>query len=68
VGGAVDFVPESLLAQLKDGGRLVAVEGTGNAGVAKLYTRDGDVIGANEAFNSSVMPLPGFQREVGFTF
>ena len=68
IGGAVDAVPEVLLAQLKDGGRLVVVEGTGNAGVAKLYTRDGGVIGANEAFNSSVMPLPGFEREVGFTF
>ncbi len=68
IGGAVDLVPETLLAQLKDGGRLVVVEGTGNAGVAKLYTRDGDVTGANEVFNCSVMPLPGFEREIGFTF
>ncbi len=68
VGGAVDFVPEGLLAQLKDGGRLVVVEGHGNAGVAKLYTRVGDVTSANVAFNCAVKSLPGFQAKAEFVF
>jgi len=67
-GGAVEVLPDVLLEQLKDGGRLVVVEGTGNAGVAKLYTREGDVMSSTEAFNCSVMMLPGFEREMGFTF
>ena len=41
VGGSVEQVPEALLAQLKEGGRLVAVEGRGNAGVARVFLKSG---------------------------
>ena len=68
VGGAVEELPSALTDQLKEGGRLVVVEGTGNAGSAKLYCRDHDVVGSQFAFNCSVMPLPGFQKETGFVF
>ena len=39
IGGAVEQVPPALFDQLKDGGRLVVVEGFGNSGVAKLYLK-----------------------------
>ena len=68
LGGAVDFVPQALFDQLKDGGRLVAVEGHGNAGVAKLYVKDEGVIAGRRVFNAAVRPLPGFQREAAFEF
>lgn len=68
VGGAVDFVPPALFEQLRQGGRLVVVEGQGNAGRAMLYVRDGDNTSGRHAFNAAVKPLPGFQREPAFQF
>lgn len=61
IGGAVDFVPEALFAQLKDGGRLVVVEGLGNSGVARLYSKTGDLTSGRTAFNCAAKPLPGFR-------
>ncbi len=68
VGGAVENLPNDLIDQLKDGGRLVVVQGTGNAGVARIYSRDNNVIGSRDAFNCAVMPLPGFEKEASFVF
>jgi len=66
--GAVDYVPDTLLAQLKDGGRLVAVIGHGNAGRATLFIKEGDVISSHAAFNAAIKPLPEFIREPSFEF
>ena len=68
LGGSVDHVPEALLDQLGEGGRLVAVVGRGPAARAMLYVRDGGIVGSRAAFNAGVPPLPGFEREVGFVF
>ncbi|NMG38668.1 methyltransferase domain-containing protein [Chelativorans sp. ZYF759] len=66
--GAVDFVPDALLDQLKNGGRLVAVVGHGNAGRATLFIKEGGVVSSRASFNAAVRPLPEFQREPGFVF
>jgi protein-L-isoaspartate(D-aspartate) O-methyltransferase len=68
LGGAVQVVPDGLLAQLKEGGRLVAVEGSGNAGRARLYLKSGDTVTARNAFNCAIKPLPGFERARTFEF
>lgn len=68
VGGAVEELPDGLLDQLKDGGRLVVVEGVGNASRARLYLRDEGAIAARRAFNTSVPSLPGFERAETFVF
>ncbi len=68
VDGAVDYVPDEILEQLQDGGRLVAVEGTGNAGVARLYLREDGNVGGRDIMNCSIQPLPGFQKEAEFEF
>src|SRR5690606_10940815 len=68
VGGAVDEVPGSQLGQLKEGGRLVAVVGRGNAGVAHVYLRSGGQVSARRVFNAAVRPLPGFERAPAFQF
>ena len=68
VGGSVDEVPQALLDQLKDGGRLVAVVGQGLGAFALIYTRDGDVVSSRRAFNVSVKPLPGFAKSPEFSF
>lgn len=67
-GGAVEVLPESILNQLRDGGRLVVVEGMGNAARAQLYIRDGDATSHRELFNSAVKPLPGFRKARAFEF
>jgi len=68
LGGAVEFVPEALLAQLKEGGRLVAVIGYGRAAAATLFTRTGGEIGSRAVFNAHLRPLPGFVRPKSFVF
>ena len=64
--GSVEFIPETILNQLKDDGRLVAVEGHGNSAVAKLYRRDGNDVSPRFLFNSSIKPLPGFAKAQEF--
>lgn len=66
--GAVDAVPGTLLDQLKEGGRLVAVEGHGNAGKARIYLKTGAKVTGRYAFNAAIKPLPGFEIARGFEF
>jgi protein-L-isoaspartate(D-aspartate) O-methyltransferase len=68
VGGSVEKVPAPLLDQLAEGGRLVAVEGQGNSGVARLFLKAGGVVTGRRAFNAAIKPLPGFEREHAFEF
>ncbi|MER9332228.1 protein-L-isoaspartate O-methyltransferase [Mesorhizobium sp. M0488] len=68
IGGSVEKVPATLLAQLAEGGRLVAVEGQGNSGVARLFYKAGGVVTGRRAFNAAIKPLPGFEREHAFEF
>ncbi|MBL4600256.1 MAG: protein-L-isoaspartate O-methyltransferase [Rhizobiaceae bacterium] len=68
LGGAVDKIPDAIFDQLKEDGRLVAVEGMGNAAIAKLYFKEGGKISGQFAFNCSIQPLPGFQNEPEFVF
>ncbi len=68
VGGSVEEVPAALLDQLAEGGRLVAVEGQGNSGVARLFFKAGGVVTGRRAFNAAIKPLPGFERVEAFVF
>ncbi|WP_306118326.1 MULTISPECIES: protein-L-isoaspartate O-methyltransferase [unclassified Roseitalea] len=69
VGGAVDFVPDALLAQIKPEGRLVAVKGHGLTGAAMLHLRDDEgILSSRRAFNCAVKPLPGFESKPEFVF
>ncbi len=69
--GSVPEVPESLLSQLKEGGRLVAVvtrEPNMRQGKAYLFTRvDGEASGIVH-FDAGASPLPGLVPEPAFTF
>lgn len=66
--GSVETVPAALTAQLRDGGRLVAVEGRGRAARAMLYVRSGDDVSARMAFDAAIPPLPGFEAPKAFVF
>lgn len=68
VEGAVEVVPDALLAQLKDGGRLVAVVGTGRAAKCLVHTNRGGEISARPVFDAAIPPLPGFAAHRGFVF
>lgn len=68
VNGAVEVLPTALFDQLRDGGRLVVVEGLGNASQAKLYLRDNGITAERPAFNTAVKPLPGFRKNAEFVF
>ena len=68
LGGAVDEIPANLFSQLREGGKLLAVEGHGNAGVARLYMRNGDDFSGRSLFNCAIQPLPGFEKKPEFVF
>lgn len=65
--GAVSEVPANLLDQLKDGGRLVAIEGHERYGRACLWRRVGENFDCRVAFNAVAALLPGFERAEEFT-
>jgi protein-L-isoaspartate(D-aspartate) O-methyltransferase len=66
--GSVEFVPQLLFDQLGEGGRLVAVIGSGGSALGTLYTKTEGDIGWRPAFNSDARPLPGFERPKSFVF
>ncbi|SFI67478.1 protein-L-isoaspartate O-methyltransferase family protein [Aerobium aerolatum] len=68
INGAVDAVPAALLDQLRDGGRLVAVIGVGNAARAMLYVKEEGVVSARHAFNAALRPLDEFRVAPVFQF
>jgi protein-L-isoaspartate(D-aspartate) O-methyltransferase len=68
INGGVESVPDSLLAQLNEGGRLVAIIQNGPQGQAHLYLKEDGVLGSRADFNSVVPDLAGFKRQVGFVF
>jgi protein-L-isoaspartate(D-aspartate) O-methyltransferase len=68
IEGGVDHVPASLFQQLKNGGRLVVVEGVGNSGKSMIYVKNEGIVSGRRAFNSAVKTLPGFEKLAEFEF
>lgn len=69
VGGVIETRPDKLLAQLKDGGRLAAIERKDGVSRGVLYRRSGDVFACTEKFDASAKcVLPGFAAEKTFVF
>lgn len=66
--GSVPEVPEKLLAQLKDGGRLVAIVADNGLGKATLFEKVSGDISSRAMFDAWASPLPGFERAPAFTF
>lgn len=66
IQGAVEQVPDSLISQIKEGGRIGCVFMEGALGVVRIgYKIDGD-ISWRFAFNASAPVLPGFAKDVAF--
>ncbi|MES2844120.1 MAG: protein-L-isoaspartate O-methyltransferase [Pseudomonadota bacterium] len=67
IQGAVEMVPEGLLAQLKEGGRIGAVFMEGALGVARVGYKIDGVVTWRFLFNATAPVLPGFAAKRGFT-
>ncbi|HEV8690702.1 MAG TPA: protein-L-isoaspartate O-methyltransferase [Ideonella sp.] len=69
LSGSVASVPESLLAQLKAGGRLITIEGAEPIMQATLYTRQANGSFAKTVLFDTVAPrLDGFAEPTRFHF
>lgn len=68
LGGSVERLPEALLEQLADGGRLLVVERRGGIGRAVRYGKFDGLVSALALFDAQVAPLPGFEVAPGFVF
>ncbi|HET9869803.1 MAG TPA: protein-L-isoaspartate O-methyltransferase, partial [bacterium] len=68
VNGAIEQRPETLLSQLAEGGRLVAVVKDGAQGRAHLFLKENGVIGRRPDFDADVPLLAGFKKAMGFIF
>ncbi|HEY3911327.1 MAG TPA: protein-L-isoaspartate O-methyltransferase [Stellaceae bacterium] len=67
--GAAAEVPERIVAQLADGGRLAAIIRTeGSVGRAVLMSRAGTVIARRTIFDAATPVLPGLRQEPAFVF
>jgi protein-L-isoaspartate(D-aspartate) O-methyltransferase len=66
IEGGVETVPEALLAQLKDGGRIGAIFMEGAVGTVKVGYKGGDQVTWRSVFNAAAPLLDGFARPKGF--
>ncbi len=67
VEGGVEIVPETVLSQLKEGGRIGVVVMDGAVGTAKVGYKTGGRMTWRPVFNAAAPILPGFQATRGFT-
>lgn len=66
IEGGVEIIPETVLAQLKDGGRIGAVFMDGPLGTVQIgYKSDGRMTWRS-IFNAAAPVLPGFRKARGF--
>lgn len=64
--GSVEVVPDAFAASLVEGGRIVAIEGTGQTGRATVTVKSSGRVSSRFAFNLPARPLPGFARVRAF--
>jgi len=68
LNGAIETRPDALLAQLGEGGRLVAIVKSGAQGHAAVFLKEKGQVGSRAAFDADAQILPGFREKVGFVF
>ena len=66
--GGVEEMPQALLDQLKDGGRIMAVFMDGPLGEVRLGVKAHGVVSWRMEFNATAPVLPGFARAPSFVF
>jgi protein-L-isoaspartate(D-aspartate) O-methyltransferase len=68
LNGAAEMLPKALSNQLKEGGRLVGIEGRAPATRAMLYRRTGGEVSGWPIFDAGAPILPGFAAPPAFVF
>ena len=68
IEGGVEFVPESLVDQLKMGGRIIAIFLNGAVGECRLGFRTADGVNWRFGFNAVAPILEGFRNNNEFVF
>jgi protein-L-isoaspartate(D-aspartate) O-methyltransferase len=68
VEGAIDTLPDALVAQLVDGGRLVAARRDGAVTRLVEGVKAGGTVALRSFADMDVAPLPGFAAPAGFRF
>ncbi len=66
--GSVSRIDDGLVAQLNEGGRLVAVVSHQGAGKAHLVVKKGEIASDRIDFDANAPDLPGFQQPQAFSF
>jgi len=66
--GSVSRIEDGLVAQLNEGGRLVAVVSHNDAGKAHLVVKKGEIASDRIDFDANAPDLPGFQQPQAFSF
>jgi protein-L-isoaspartate(D-aspartate) O-methyltransferase len=70
IEGAVRQIPQAILDQMAEGGRLAAIVAgaPGAMGVAQIFVKDGGVASGRPLFEAGTPLLPGFTPPPRFTF
>jgi len=68
VSGACEVAPVSLFGLVREGGRLIVVEGLGRSARVMLYRRAGGSMAARPVFDAAAPPLAEFRRAPEFVF
>lgn len=66
VSGSCEVIPDTLAGLLREGGRLVVVQGVGRAARVTLYTKAGGALSGRPVFDAAAPVLPEFQRPTAF--
>jgi protein-L-isoaspartate(D-aspartate) O-methyltransferase len=64
--GAVEELPEAILDQLREGGRIACIFAEGSLGVVRVGHKLNGNISWRYAFNATAPRLSGFQKEAAF--
>ncbi|MBC6408363.1 MAG: protein-L-isoaspartate O-methyltransferase [Rhodobacteraceae bacterium] len=67
VQGGVGDVPQTLVDQLKDGGRMACVFMEGALGTVRIGHKSGDGMTWRFAFNADAPVIPGFEKALAFS-
>ncbi|WP_170387444.1 protein-L-isoaspartate O-methyltransferase family protein [Ruegeria atlantica] len=67
IQGGVEQVPDALIAQLKDHGRIACLFVEGELGVVRVGHKSGDKVTWRRAFNANAPILQAFSRKCAFS-
>ncbi len=68
VAGACEVTPEDLFPLLREGGRLIVVEGLGRAARVNLYQKNGGSVSGRPVFDAAAPALAEFRKKPAFVF